>query len=142
RLLEGQVGSGLLDQALAYRDVLSRAALGVLGHAQHGLEMHARQLTGSGPPGLELGGAGQRQRELAAHVLDLGEEAQGLEVVRLLLEDRRDLRFGLEQLAKLDEHAGVLEALVARFNHRSYLGDGKRGKSTAGVGSAGIAAGA
>src|SRR5262249_8281943 len=98
------------------------AALGALRHAKHRLEMNRGQVAGRGAARLELCIARQRERELAAHVLDLGKQAQGVEVVCALLEDRRDFRLGLGQLAELDENAGFLQALIVLhggFNHRS-----------------------
>jgi hypothetical protein len=60
-------------------------------------------------------------------VLDLGVQAQGVEVVRPLLENRRDFRLGLRQLAEFDEHASIHQALLIlgdRFDHPLYLAPG------------------
>ena len=89
--------------------------------------MEPGRLSGGSPARLELGVASEGQRELASHVLDLGEQAEGIEVVGALLEDRRDLRLGLGQLAELDEHASFLQALLALHrcvNHCSQRGAG------------------
>ena len=110
RLFEGQVRRGLLHEPLPHREELTGAALGVLSHAQHRLQVEPGRLSGGSPARLELGVASEGQRELASHVLDLGEQAEGIEVVGALLEDRRDLRLGLGQLAELDEHASFLQA--------------------------------
>ncbi len=113
RLLERQVGGGLLHQPLPHGEEFPGTPLGVLSHAKHRLEVHPGRLSRRAAASLELREARQRQRELAPHVLDLGIQAQGLEVVRALLEDRRDLRLGLGQLAEFDEHASFLQALLA-----------------------------
>jgi len=114
-----------LHEPLPHGEKFSGAPLGVLRHPQHCLEMHPGRLAGPAAASLELRIAGQCQRELAPHVLDLGVEAQSLEVVRALLEDRGDLCLGLGQLAELDEHASFLQALLALHrcvNHRLQSG--------------------
>src|SRR5262249_33361847 len=121
RLLQRHVGGGLLDEALTHREELPGAAPRVLRHAKHGLEVHARKLAGGRPTRLELRVPGERQRELATDVLDLRIEPQGLEVVGLLLEERRHLCLGLDQLAELHEHTRVLQTLLALDRYVDHL---------------------
>jgi hypothetical protein len=127
-LLEGEIGRGLLHEALPHGDEFPGTPLRVLRHVQHRLEVHAGRLAGPERARLELRKTCQRQQELASCVLDLGVQAQGVEVVRPLLENRRDFRLGLRQLAEFDEHASVHQALLIlgdRFDHPLYLAPGE-----------------
>jgi len=112
-VLQGQVGGGLAHQlVLPNGQELAGAALRILGEVQHGLEVHPGHLARGRSLGLELGPARDCQRQLAAHVLELGEEAQRVEVLRTALEHVRDLQLGPAQLAELDQHRRVPQPLL------------------------------
>jgi hypothetical protein len=85
--LQLQVLQGLAARReLAQGDELVRAALGVLGQVQDRAQGHQPHFIMRGA-GVELRPAGDRLRDLAADVLDLGEEVQRSEIVWALLQE-------------------------------------------------------
>ena len=99
------------ELVLPQGEELAGAALGVLGELQHAGEAHPRPLAFEGQ-GADLRPAGDGGRELAADVLDLGQQAQAVAVLRLVGQAPHDLRLGGADLADLDQDGGEQQALV------------------------------
>ncbi len=80
---------------------LARAALGRLRELQHRVQADVRRQVRRGFR-VDLRPQGDRRRQLAANVLDLGEQVEGGQVLRRLLEHVGDFDLGVVQLADLD----------------------------------------
>jgi hypothetical protein len=80
-----------------------------------GLEVHAGQLAGARAPRVELGLARHGHRQLTADVLDLGKQAQRLEIVGVAIEDIRDFGFRSAQDSHLDQDSGVAKHVPMPF---------------------------
>jgi hypothetical protein len=94
----------------------------ILSQVEHRLEVHARLQSRSGTSRLELRAARHGQRELAPHVLQLGEEAHGLEVLGAHVEHLRHLQLREAQVPQLDQNLGVAEPLLELEGRRGAVG--------------------
>jgi hypothetical protein len=108
--LQAELRRGLARQAkLAERQKLARVAFGILREVQDRTELHHGGLV-VGRPGVNLGPAADRLRELATSVFDLGKEAQRIEILDVLIEHIGDDELGIIQPSEGDEHLAMRQA--------------------------------